>query len=136
MPRAPLCEPPPCHARRAARLFRSKGLILAGHARRTMLTLSSPAFEQGGRIPSRYTCEGKDVSPPLAWSDGPPGTKAFALIADDPDAPDPKHPKTRWAHWLLFDLPASMRGLTEAVQRLPEGAEQGLNDSRDLGYGG
>lgn len=97
--------------------------------------LASPTFEPGGPIPRRYTCEGEDVSPPLAWSSGPPGTKSFALVMDDPDAPDPQHPKTRWVHWVLFNLPASMRGLTEAAPRLSEGAE-GSNDSHRVGYSG
>ena len=69
------------------------------------LSLTSPAFAEGGEIPTRYTCEGQDVSPPLAWSEPPGGTKSLALIVDDPDAPDPKAPKMTWVHSVLYDLP-------------------------------
>jgi phosphatidylethanolamine-binding protein (PEBP) family uncharacterized protein len=69
------------------------------------LVLTSLAFAEGGEIPTRYTCEGQDVSPPLAWSEPPGGTKSLALIVDDPDAPDPKAPKMTWVHWVLYNLP-------------------------------
>ena len=65
------------------------------------LTISSPSFAPQGEIPSRFTCEGDDVSPALAWSGAPPGTKSLALIVDDPDAPDPKAPKMTWVHWVV-----------------------------------
>ena len=68
------------------------------------LKLSSPAFADGGAIPQKYTCEGKDLSPPLAWSGVPAGAKSLVLIVDDPDAPDPKAPKTTWVHWVLYNL--------------------------------
>ena len=71
------------------------------------LTLKSTAFAADGEIPARYTCEGEDVSPPLAWSGAPAGTKSFALVVDDPDAPDPAAPKMTWVHWVLYDIPAS-----------------------------
>jgi phosphatidylethanolamine-binding protein (PEBP) family uncharacterized protein len=64
------------------------------------LTLTSPAFTEGGEIPARYTCEGDDISPPLAWSAPPDGTQSLVLIVDDPDAPDPKAPKMTWVHWV------------------------------------
>ncbi|HEY7515791.1 MAG TPA: YbhB/YbcL family Raf kinase inhibitor-like protein, partial [Vicinamibacteria bacterium] len=86
------------------------------------LTLSSPSFAHQGEIPSRFTCEGDDVSPALAWSGAPPGTKSLALIVDDPDAPDPKAPKMTWVHWVVYDLPPDSSGLTEAVKALPPGA--------------
>jgi Raf kinase inhibitor-like YbhB/YbcL family protein len=66
------------------------------------LVLASSAFHANGEIPARYTCEGDDVSPPLSWSGIPPGTKSMALIVDDPDAPDPKHPRVVWVHWVLL----------------------------------
>ena len=69
------------------------------------LSLTSSAFTQQSAIPTKYTCEGGDVSPPLAWAGLPPGTKSLALIVDDPDAPDPAAPKMTWVHWVLYNLP-------------------------------
>ena len=101
-------------------------------------TLSSPAFRASGGIPSRYTCEGEDISPPLVWSAPPPATKSLALIVDDPDAPDPGHPKMTWVHWVLYNLPPTAGSLPEAVtdSALPAGVRQGLNDWKRPGYGG
>ncbi|MFN3477424.1 MAG: YbhB/YbcL family Raf kinase inhibitor-like protein [Candidatus Methylomirabilales bacterium] len=96
--------------------------------------LRSPAFQPDQSIPRKYTCDGPDVSVPLRWTDPPPGTKSFALIADDPDAP-----MGTWVHWVLYDLPAETRELPEGLpsqERLPNGAKQGLNDFRRVGYGG
>ena len=98
--------------------------------------LTSPAFTSGGEIPRVHTCEGKDVSVPLAWSGAPPGTKSFALIVDDPDAPDPAAPQTTWVHWVLYDIPASTTGLDAGVARLPPGTREGVNDWQRTGYGG
>ena len=101
--------------------------------------LTSPAFAEGKPIPRKYTCEGSDVSPPLQWSGAPPATKSFALIADDPDAPDPKAPKMVWVHWVIFNIPATATGLPENLaktQTLPDGTRQGTNDFRRIGYGG
>jgi Raf kinase inhibitor-like YbhB/YbcL family protein len=102
------------------------------------ISLSSPAFGPNQNIPSRYTCEGDDVSPPLSWSGVPAGTKSLALIVDDPDAPDPKAPKMTWVHWVLYDLPPSATGLPEGVQTkgLPPGTREGVNDWKRTGYGG
>jgi len=100
------------------------------------LTLTSPAFEHQGEIPSRYTCQGEDISPALAWSGVPDGTKSLALIVDDPDAPDPAAPKMTWVHWLLYNLPSAASGLAENVQVLPEGVREGANDWNRTGYGG
>jgi Raf kinase inhibitor-like YbhB/YbcL family protein len=102
------------------------------------LSLTSPAFAEGGEIPTRYTCEGQDVSPPLAWSEPPSGAKSLALIVDDPDAPDPKAPKMTWAHWVLYNLPPTAGQLPEAVERraLPTGTREGVNDWKRTGYGG
>jgi Raf kinase inhibitor-like YbhB/YbcL family protein len=101
-------------------------------------TLGSPAFSAGGGIPARYTCEGEDISPPLVWSAPPPATKSLALIVDDPDAPDPGHPKMTWVHWVLYNLPPTAGSLPEAVtdSALPAGVRQGLNDWKRPGYGG
>jgi Raf kinase inhibitor-like YbhB/YbcL family protein len=102
------------------------------------LSLTSPAFAEGGEIPTRYTCEGQDVSPPLAWLEPPSGTRSLALIIDDPDAPDPKAPKMTWVHWVLYNLPPTAGQLPEAVapNTLPAGTREGLNDWRRTGYGG
>ena len=102
------------------------------------LQLSSPAFVHQGSIPMQYTCEGADLSPPLTWSGVPAGTKGLALIVDDPDAPDPKAPKTTWVHWVVYNLPASTTGLAENAARggLPQGAKDGINDWKRTGYGG
>jgi Raf kinase inhibitor-like YbhB/YbcL family protein len=103
-----------------------------------VLTLTSPAFAAGGAIPARYTCEGTDVSPPLAWSGAPEGTRSFALVVDDPDAPDPAAPKRVWVHWVLYGLPPSMRALAEGASpgALPAGAREGRHDGGGSGYSG
>ena len=98
------------------------------------LTLSSPAFAAGASIPAVYSCDGKDQSPPLRWTGAPAGTKSFALIMDDPDAP-----AGTWVHWLIFNIPAQATGLPEAVRpaaTLDDGSVQGTNSWRRLGYGG
>ncbi len=102
------------------------------------LTLVTVAFTQGGPIPRKYTCEGEDISPPLAWSGIPQGTKSLVLIVDDPDAPDPEAPKMTWVHWVLYNLPPSSTGLPEGIKgdALPAGTMAGLNDWKRKGYGG
>ena len=100
--------------------------------------LRSGAFTDGDAIPVKYTCMGKDVSPPLTWQGMPSGTKSLVLIVDDPDAPDPAAPKMTWVHWVVYNIPADAQGLPEAanVHNLPAGAEQGVNDWNNIGYGG
>lgn len=98
--------------------------------------ITSTAFTANGSIPAKFTCEGSDLSPPLAWSDAPSSTKSFALIVDDPDAPDPKAPKRVWVHWVLYNLPASCTQLDEGATTLPAGTLEGLNDWNRTGYGG
>lgn len=98
--------------------------------------LTSSAFAHQGEIPARYTCDGDDISPPLAWSGVPAGAKSLALIVDDPDAPDPRAPKMTWVHWVLYNLPPGDGGLSEGVRALPAGTLEGLNDWRRPGYGG
>lgn len=98
------------------------------------LGLTSAAFNEGGSIPSQYTCDGQDASPPLSWTEPPAGTQSFALISDDPDAPG----KT-WVHWVVYHLPPSARELPEAVRAekaLPDGTRQGMTDFGRIGYGG
>jgi Raf kinase inhibitor-like YbhB/YbcL family protein len=101
------------------------------------LAVSSSAFAQNADIPAKYTCEGQDVSPPLSWSGAPSTAKSFAVIVDDPDAPDPAAPKMTYVHWVLYDIPASVTSLDENVaKQLPSGAQQGMNDGKRTGYGG
>ena len=102
------------------------------------LTLTSSAFSAGGSIPALYTCEGEDISPPLAWAGVPSGAQSLALIVDDPDAPDPAAPKQVWVHWVLCNIPITATGLPEGVAPtdLPAGAQEGTNDWTRVGYGG
>ncbi len=98
------------------------------------ISIFSTAFAEGQPIPDQYTCAGPDVSPPLTWSNAPVGTKSFALITDDPDAP-----LGTWVHWVLYNLPSATTSLTENVPpspELPGGAKQGVNDFLQTGYGG
>lgn len=98
------------------------------------LSLRSAAFEPGSRIPQIYTCDGRDVSPPLRWTGAPRGTAGFALICDDPDAP-----MGTWVHWVLYNIPADTDRLPEALpasERLESGVLQGGNDFGKIGYGG
>ena len=101
-------------------------------------TLTSPAFAHNGEIPVGCTCEGADTSPRLEWSGAPDGTKALALIVDDPDAPDPAAPKMTWVHWVLYNLPPGTDHLPESVApvALPTGTKEGKNDWKRTGYGG
>lgn len=98
--------------------------------------LTSSAFVENGEIPKRYTCEGEDVSPPLSWSGAPAETKSFAIIVDDPDAPDPLAPKTTWVHWVLFNIPPDIERLPEDLHKLPQNSAEGRNDWKVLGYRG
>lgn len=102
------------------------------------LSIGSTAFAPHGEIPPQYTCEGADLSPPLAWSGAPAGTRSFALVVDDPDAPDPAAPQRVYVHWVVYDLPADAAGLPEAVApaALPAGAREGTNDWHRTGWGG
>jgi Raf kinase inhibitor-like YbhB/YbcL family protein len=102
------------------------------------LTLTSPQFASEGEIPTEYTCEGADRSPPLAWSGIPAGTRSMVLIVDDPDAPDPRAPGRTWVHWVLYNLPPDATGLDEGAgeAELPPGARVGRNDWKRAGYGG
>ncbi len=102
------------------------------------LTISSPAFAHNSNIPAIYTCDDRNISPPLQWTEIPPGSKSLVLIIDDPDAPDPAAPKRVWVHWVLYNIPADVSGLTEdiAPQALPTGTLEGLNDGGKTGYGG
>ncbi len=98
--------------------------------------LESSAFQHNGEIPSVHTCEGEDKSPPLAWSGAPAGTQSFALVVDDPDAPDPAAPKRVWVHWVMYDIPARVTSLPAGTTTPPSGAKAGQNDWGKPGYGG
>ncbi len=98
------------------------------------IQLTSSAFTEGDMIPKKYTCDGQDISPPLAWTGVPEGTKSVALISDDPDAP-----VGTWVHWVMYNIPPQLQELPEAVPAdkvLATGATQGTNDFRRIGYGG
>jgi len=98
------------------------------------MRIISASFEEAGMIPKEYTCDGEDVSPPLEWTGVPGGTRSLALVCDDPDAP-----AGNWVHWVLFNLPADASGLGAGVPPLLElanGARQGVNDFRRIGWGG
>jgi Raf kinase inhibitor-like YbhB/YbcL family protein len=93
--------------------------------------LKSAAFNQNDLIPVQYTCDGKDISPPLVWSGAPANTKSFALIMDDPDAP-----MGTWDHWILFNIPATTNELPENIHTLPEGTKVGKNSWKRDDWGG
>ena len=98
------------------------------------ITITSTAFTDGGMIPRDYTCDGRDISPPLAWAGVPEGTKSLAMICDDPDAP-----VGTWVHWVLFNIPATVNELPQSMppdKVLENGARHGINDFRKFGYGG
>jgi Raf kinase inhibitor-like YbhB/YbcL family protein len=102
--------------------------------RAMLFALKTTAFAVGGEIPTKFTCEGAEVSPALNWNDAPAGTQSFALIADDPDAP-----VGTWTHWIIWNIPAKAVGLPEGVPKVEEsrdGTRQGTNDFKRIGYGG
>ena len=101
----------------------------AANTVRMTFNLSSSVFEANASIPARYTCEGANVSPPLKWTGAPDGAKSFALIVEDPDAPDPARPTRVVSHWVVYDIPASMTMLSEnASKRMPPKSAQGSNE--------
>jgi len=102
------------------------------------IKVTSSAFQQGGSIPVKYTCEGQDISPPLAWSGAPSSAKTIAMIVDDPDAPNPAKPQRVYVHWVVYNIPAATHSLSENASKsgLPKGAVQGKNDWGNTGYGG
>lgn len=95
-------------------------------------------FAPQAEIPTRFTCEGENISPQLRWSGVPDGAQSLVLIVDDPDAPDPAAPQTTWVHWVVYNLPADSTGLPEAATAadLPAPASQGHNGWGKAAYGG
>jgi len=102
-------------------------ILIGGKA--MALEIKSTAFAEGKPIPSQYTCDGKNLSPPLAWSGAPSGTKSFALITDDPDAP-----MGTWVHWVAWNIPATSTTFPEGGTA--PGTKQGMTDFKRPGYGG
>jgi hypothetical protein len=100
------------------------------------MQLTSPDFSPNGEIPTAHTCQGADRAPGLAWTDAPAASKSFALIADDPDAPDPAAPKMTWVHWVAYNLPTSARAVSAGGETLPAGTLDGLNDWKRTGWSG
>jgi Raf kinase inhibitor-like YbhB/YbcL family protein len=107
-----------------------------GSAPQVKLALSSSAFAADGAMPSKYSCEGQNVSPPLSWSGAPPSTQSFALIVQDPDAPDPAAPTKVVTHWVVYDLPATTTAIAEGGASLPSSAHQAKNEKGDPSYMG
>ena len=106
----------------------------AGGAKMADIRVSSPAFENEAMIPAKYTCDGRDISPPLSWEGLPQGAKSIALISDDPDAP-----VCTWVHWVIWNIPADKTGLPESMPKdreLPDKTRQGTTDFKRIGYGG
>ncbi len=103
-----------------------------------VFSIFSPAFNHQGSIPSQYTCEGQDISPPIAWSNIPTAAKSLALIVDDPDAPDPHAPLMTYVHWVLYNIPVTANGFSAGIteKSLPKGTLPALNDWHQIGYGG
>ena len=108
------------------------------HGESQPMLLRSGVFHDGGKIPEKYTCEGKDTAPPLEWGGIPENARSLVLIVDDPDAPDPKAPTMTWVHWVIFNIPPKTTGLPEGARHhdLPAGTGEGLNDWQRTGYGG
>src|SRR5215468_8735880 len=108
-----------------------------GNPPEARMQITSSSFTHQGSIPAKYTCEGSDLSPPLAWSGVPPSAKSLALIVDDPDAPDPAAPRMTWVHWVLYNLTPQTTSLGESASKSPpQGARDGVNDWKKPGYGG
>jgi Raf kinase inhibitor-like YbhB/YbcL family protein len=102
------------------------------------LALTSASFSQNGAIPKQYTCQGQDISVPLAWKGLPVAAKSLVLIVDDPDAPDPAAPQLTWVHWVVYNIPPHVTGFKDGIKvgELPKGTLHGLNDWGRTAYGG
>ncbi|MGZ3723068.1 MAG: YbhB/YbcL family Raf kinase inhibitor-like protein [Bdellovibrionales bacterium] len=111
-------------------------LFLGGAAMASDFTLKSTAFSNQGDIPVRFTCDGANVSPELSWEGAPKETKVFALIVDDPDAPDPEKPEKVVSHWVLYNIPGNVKSFAEGAKTFPRSTQQGLNYEGKTGYAG
>jgi hypothetical protein len=100
------------------------------------LSVTSTAFAANAAMPAKYTCEGENTSPPLAWSDPPASAKSVAIVVDDPDAPDPAAPKQVFVHWVIYDVPPATKSLAEGQKNAPAGARDGKNDFGSAGWSG
>jgi Raf kinase inhibitor-like YbhB/YbcL family protein len=112
-----------------------RSMVMAQTEKVKELIVSSKSFECQGVIPSKYSYKGGNVSPHLAWTQGPTGTKTYAVICDDPDAPRAQP----WVHWVVFNIPASKQSLAEGLapkEKNDSGMQQGLNDYEQIGWGG
>ena len=109
-----------------------RGMNRIGDANMTTLDVTSNSFSDGQRLPVDYTCEGRNISPHLAWGNVPTGTVTFSIICDDPDAPH----KPSWVHWVIFNIPASIRELVEGNGTQGDGTMQGSNSWGKMGFGG
>jgi Raf kinase inhibitor-like YbhB/YbcL family protein len=112
------------------------GFAQGGTTVASEMKITSAAFADGAEIPAQHTCQGGDASPPLSFEGVPATAKSLALIVDDPDAPDPKAPKTTWVHWVAYNIPPTTNGLAAGTTALPAGAASGLNDWKRAGWGG
>ena len=110
--------------------------LLYGGGTMAALHIYSPAFENSDEIPSKYTCDGADINPPLLWTGIKENTRSLVLIIDDPDAPDPHAPKMTWVHWIVYNITPNVRKLEENIKFLPAKALEGLNNWKRTGYGG
>src|ERR1051325_4184392 len=117
-----------------AGILLTTGSVIAPPETHRKLDLSSTAFKDGQPIPIEYTCDGKNISPPLSWKGAPANTESFVLIVDDPDSPTGV-----WTHWMVYNLGADVSELREDFTKSPaasSSAKQGVNSFKNVGYGG
>jgi Raf kinase inhibitor-like YbhB/YbcL family protein len=114
-----------------ATVLTTSGSLMAPPDAHKKMTLSSSAFKDGQPIPADYTCDGKNISPPLSWSGAPSETQSLLLVVDDPDAPS-----GLWTHWILLNLSTDTSQLAEDSAKSPPAGKQGTNDFKKTGYGG
>lgn len=104
----------------------------------SVMKLSSPNFTNGAQLPQQYTCDGKNINPAFSWEDAPKNTQSFALLVEDPDAPSAQNPRPEgpWVHWIVFNIPATIKKLEENVSVSKLGAIQGMTDSKKAAFHG
>lgn len=111
-------------------------ILFSSQAIAADFALKSKDFKNDTDIPPKFTCEGENVSPELSWTGAPEGTKSFAVIVDDPDAPDPAKPETTVTHWVVYNLPPKVKSLSSGTKSLPKGGMQGMNEEKEPKYMG